>query len=74
MSAEGSGRAEVPWNDPSAPNRISPRRCVEAARADMDKAWQTGDWRAAVIHLRGALDWLRRAIEQMAREAESDAP
>lgn len=54
------------WNEPEASDRLSPRECVRNAQDDLNKAWCSEDYNAAVIFLRGGVDWLRRALEQMA--------
>jgi hypothetical protein len=53
------------WNDPEGPGRVSPRECVRNAQEEINKAWCSADYSAAVIFLRGGIDWLRRALEQM---------
>lgn len=64
--------ASMPWNEKTAPNRVRPRECVGNARNALDRAYGIRE-RAAVPLLIEALDWLRRALEQMApEEAESD--
>lgn len=54
------------WNESEAPDRLSPRECVRNAQDDLNKAWGSDDYSAAVIFIRGGVDWLRRALEQMA--------
>ena len=54
------------WNDPEGPNRVSPRECVRNAQEEINKAWCSADYNEAVMWLRGGIDWLRRALEQMA--------
>lgn len=54
------------WNNPEASERISPRECVYNAQKEINQAWCSADYNEAVIFLRGGIDWLRRALEQMA--------
>jgi len=61
----------LPWNDKTAPNRLSPRGCVGNARDALDVAYGYKD-RAAVPLLIEAVDWLRRALEQMAPSESVD--
>lgn len=72
-NAEGRGPDEwiVPWADRTAPNRLPPRECVGNARTALDRAYGlTGP--APYPLLIEAVDWLRRALEQMAPpEADS---
>lgn len=74
MAADNAAkRQELPWNDKTAPDRVRPRECVRAARDALDRAYGIKE-RAAVPLLIEALDWLRRALEQMApEEAEASA-
>ncbi len=67
VSAERSAAREFPWNEKTAPNRVRPRECVGNARNALDRAYGIKE-RAAVPLLIEALDWLRRALEQMAPE------
>ena len=62
-----SAAREFPWNEKTAPNRVRPRDCVGNARNALDRAYGIKE-RAAVPLLIEALDWLRRALEQMAPE------
>lgn len=55
----------LPWAEVTAPNRLPPRLCVNNARESLNKAFGYDD-RAAVPLLLEAVDWLRRALEQMA--------
>jgi len=59
----------IPWSDKTAPNRVRPRECVGNARDALDRAYGIKD-RAAVPLLIEAVDWLRRALEQMAPPEE----
>lgn len=69
--ADGSSLPEdgktIPWRDPTASYRLPPRLCVLNARDALDRAYGIPD-RAAVPLLIEAVDWLRRAMEQMAPE------
>jgi hypothetical protein len=58
----------IPWTEKTAPDRLAPRECVGNARNALDRAY--GHERAAVPHLIEAVDWLRRALEQMAEASE----
>ena len=60
--------AKIPWAEKTAPDRVQPRECVGLARDALDRAYGIRE-RAAVPLLIEALDWLRRALEQMAVEA-----
>lgn len=59
-----SNRPSIPWAEKTAPDRLPPRECVGAARDALDKAYGY-DNRAAVPLMLEAVDWLRRALEQM---------
>lgn len=66
-------RDKMPWLPGSQKEgRVAPRDCVRAAKDDLDKAW--GYEVPAIPHLIGAIDWLRRALEQMAEPFDIDAP
>ena len=54
----------LPWNEKTAPDRVRPRECVRAARDALNKAYGKPD-RASIPLLIEAVDWLRRALEQM---------
>jgi hypothetical protein len=54
------------WNEPQGEGRVSPRECVRNAQEELNKAWCTADYTEAVHWIRGSVDWLRRALEQMA--------
>lgn len=60
----------MPWEDGAAPNRVSPRECIRNARDDTSRAYGRTRPEHAVIDLRHAVDWLRRALEQMAEADE----
>lgn len=59
--------SSIPWTEKTAPGRMPPRECVGAARDALNKAYGYDD-RAAVPLILEAVDWLRRALEQMASE------
>ena len=56
--------AAMPWTEPTAPDRLPPSECVRNARDALNRAYGIRD-RAAVPPLIEAVDWLRRALEQM---------
>lgn len=58
----------LPWTEKTAPDRLPPRECVGAARDALNRAYGHGD-RAAIPLILEAVDWLRRALEQMAADA-----
>lgn len=58
---------QIPWREKTAPDRVRPRECVANARDALNRAY--GHDRAAIPILIEAVDWLRRALEQMAPEA-----
>lgn len=60
--------AAIPWAKKTAPNRVRPRECVANARDALNRAY--GYDRAAIPLLIEAVDWLRRALEQMVPEDE----
>ena len=65
-----TGERQMPWRPGSEVfGRIPPRQCVQAARDELNKAFGTSDPERALIFMRSALDWQRRAIEQMVVEA-----
>jgi hypothetical protein len=56
----------MPWlPSEAARNRVPPRECVAAARKALDKTYGLGQGVAAIPLLIEAVDWLRRALEQM---------
>lgn len=67
-----SGNDTLAWNEgrPEYPgqHRVAPRECVRVAQEEMAKAWGTADPREAVLWIRSSVDWLRRALEQMAAD------
>ena len=64
LDANEGRPAALPWNEKTAPDRVRPRECVRAARDALNRAYLIKE-RAAVPLLIEALDWLRRALEQM---------
>lgn len=64
-------REAIPWRCKTAPNRVRPRECVREARDALNRAYGHTD-RAPIPLLIEALDWLRRALEQMAPEESID--
>lgn len=56
----------TPWPPPAGPDRLPPRECINAAQTEMLKAWGNQDYWEALTHIRSAVDWLRRGLEQMA--------
>jgi hypothetical protein len=70
QTPERSAATPLPWNEKTAPTRVRPRECVGNARDALDRCYAIGE-RAAVPLLIEALDWLRRALEQMAPEEAS---
>lgn len=45
--------------------RVPPRECIVAAREALDKTYSLGQGQAAIPFLIEAVDWIRRALEQM---------
>lgn len=60
----------TPWNETTSPDRVRPRECVRAARDALNRCYAIEE-RAAVPLLIEALDWLRRALEQMSPEEDA---
>lgn len=54
------------WNASEGPGRVSPRECVRAAQEQFNLAYSQAEYEGAVIFIRHGVDWLRRALEQMA--------
>jgi hypothetical protein len=56
--------ADVPWTEQTAPDRVPPRECIRAARDALNRAYGCSEapWQL----IAEALDWQRRAMEQMA--------
>lgn len=58
---------EMPWRT-SPPGRIPPRVCIAAARDALNRAYShpgISDGRHALHAIAEAVDWQRRALEQM---------
>lgn len=59
----------TPWADAAMPGHSSPRECIRAARDALNKAYShpgISDGRHALGFIAEAVDWQRRALEQMA--------
>lgn len=54
----------IPWREKTARDRVRPRECVGEARDALNRAYGQQD-RAAIPQIIEAVDWLRRALEQM---------
>lgn len=65
-----AGVVVIPWNEKTAPDRVRPRECVRAARDALNRAYSHSE-RAQIPLLIEAVDWLRRALEQMAAPVSS---
>jgi hypothetical protein len=53
--------------DVVTPGRMSPRECIGAARDALNRAYATGQTVAETWHhVMAAVDWQRRALEQLA--------
>lgn len=61
--------ANTDWFRFGGEGRVSPRDCIAAARDQLNQAYGRTDRRLVTEDCLGALDWLRRGLEQM---AESD--
>lgn len=60
---------QVPWAEQTAPDRVPPRECIRAARDALNRAYShpgITDGRHAFAFIAEAVDWQRRALEQMA--------
>ncbi len=58
----------MPWNERTAPGRVPPRECIKAAREALNNAYShpgVTDGRHALLFIAEAVDWQRRALEQM---------
>lgn len=61
----------MPWADKTAPDRLPPRECIANARDALNRAYShpgISDGRHALPFITEAVDWQRRALEQMAQE------
>jgi len=59
----------IPWRETTAPDRASPRECIRAARDALNKAYSLDSIKhggQAFTFIAEAVDWQRRALEQMA--------
>lgn len=64
----GRDQERMPWAD-SDGTRVPPRDCIRAARDELNKAYShpgVTDARYAIPFIAAAVDWQRRALEQMA--------
>lgn len=64
----------IPWAGITAPNRVPPRECIRAARDALNNAYShpgITDGVHALVFIAEAVDWQRRALEQMT-EANAD--
>lgn len=61
--------SEMPWDaGTQAANRVPPRECIRQARDALNKAYShpgISDGRHALGFIAEAVDWQRRALEQM---------
>lgn len=62
----------IPWAEMTASHRLPPRECVGAARDALNRAYGLASV-AQVPVLVEAVDWLRRALEQMAPETGGES-
>ena len=69
LTGEVKAASSIPWREKTASDRVRPRECVREARDALNRAYGLTD-RAPIPILLEALDWLRRALEQMAPEEE----
>lgn len=63
-----TGPAPDRWNNPDGPGRVSPRECIGNAWAALDQAY--GSSVAPWQFIAEAVDWQRRALEQMVPAAD----
>ena len=59
---------QTPWKYPTAKNRIAPRECIMAAREALNRAYgqpYDGQGNPPWPLIMEAVDWQRRALEQM---------
>lgn len=59
------------WETPVNPDRSSPKECIRAARDALNQAYShpgVTDGQHAIVFIAEAIDWQRRAIEQMLPE------
>ena len=65
--SELSSQSSIPWYD-AKPNRVPPRECIANARDALNRAYShpgISDGRHALGFIAEAVDWQRRALEQM---------
>jgi hypothetical protein len=55
--------------DGYTPGRVTPRECIRAARDALNKAYGCGGSRECWPFIMEAIDWQRRAVEQLADTA-----
>lgn len=63
------------WNKSAEPGRLTPRECIRNARDALNRAYShpgITDASHALVFIAEAVDWQRRALEQMAGEDEDD--
>lgn len=58
-----SAKSDMPWEEPAGPDRVSPKECIRAARDALNRAY--GQSEAPWSLIAEAVDWQRRALEQM---------
>src|ERR1700758_3541222 len=65
-------RASSAFDAPAAANRVPPRECIRAARDALDKMYSATDGPLDKLwtFMAEALDWQRRALEQIAPIAD----
>lgn len=60
--------SEASWSQFKTPGRVAPRECINCARKQLSKVYTTDDPKRAMKEVLGAVDWLRRALEQMVEQ------
>ena len=61
------------WTESSGPDRVPPRDCIRNARDALNRAYShpgITEARHAITFIAEAVDWQRRALEQMAEEGD----
>lgn len=53
------------WQTATAPDRVPPRDCIANARDALNRAYAAPHGKASLRQVMDAVDWLRRALEQM---------
>ena len=64
------------WRNPSSRKRVAPRDCIRAARDALNQAYShpgVTEAKHALPFIAEAVDWQRRALEQMAEAVEEDS-